>query len=93
MRKNQILLTVLALFLCSAVAVQAQGVYEVFSNAVKARAGGAREKAGEVVLFLRTGAHGSGVVTVTFSAPIAEGLDVSTEGIAVSGNGPQQLST
>ena len=87
MRKNQILLTVLALFLCSAVAVQAQGVYEVFSNAVKARAGGAREKAGEVVLFLRTGVHNSGVVTVTFSAPIAEGLTVSTEGIALSGGG------
>ena len=70
MRKTLLLATVL--FLCAG-AIQAQGVYEVFSNAVKARAGGAREKAGDVVLFLRTGTHAAGVITVTFSAPIAEG--------------------
>ena len=85
MRKNQVLVVAVALLFCSAVAVQAQGVYEVFSNPVKARAGGARENAGDVVLFLRTGMHAAGVVTVTFSAPVAEGLDVSGDGIVVSG--------
>ena len=84
MRKNQTLLVAGILLLASAGVAQAQGVYEVFSNAVKARAGGAREEAGDVVLFLRTGTHATGVITVTFSAPIAEGLDVSAGGIGVS---------
>ena len=87
MRKNQTLIIAVALLLCSAVAVQAQGVYEVFSNPLKARVGGARETAGDVVLFLRTGTHNAGIVTVTFSAPIAEGLDVSAEGITLTGLG------
>ena len=72
MRKSQVLVVAVALLFCSAVAVQAQGVYEVFSNPVMARTGGARELAGDVVLFLRTGSHASGEVTVRFSAPLAE---------------------
>ena len=74
MRKSQVLVVAVALLFCSAVAVQAQGVYEVFSNPVigTGRAAPGRT-AGDVVLFLRTGMHAGGVVTVTFSAPLAEG--------------------
>ena len=55
MRKNQTLLVAGILLLASTAVAQAQGVYEVFSNPVIARSGGARETAGDVVLFLRTG--------------------------------------
>ena len=72
MRKHQTLLIAGILLLASTAAAQAQAVYEAFGNAVMAREGGAGEKAGEIVLFLRTGTHDSGVVTVRFSAPLAE---------------------
>ena len=36
--------------------------------------------AGDVVLFLRTGNTPAGVVTVTFSAPLAEGLAGTADG-------------
>ena len=55
MRKNQTLLVAGILLLASTAVAQAQGVYEVFSNPLIARSGGARETAGDVVLFLRTG--------------------------------------
>ena len=54
MRKNQTLLIAGILLLASTVVAQAQGVYEIFSNAVTARTGGAAELSGDVVLFLRT---------------------------------------
>ena len=73
MRKNQTLFVAGILLLASTAVAQAQGVYEVFSNPLIARSGGAREMAGDVVLFLRTGMHAGGVVTVTFSAPLARG--------------------
>ena len=68
MRKTLLLATVL--FLCAGVA-QAQAVYEAFGNAVMAREGGAGEKAGAIVLFLRSGTHNGGIVTVRYSAPLA----------------------
>ena len=46
MRKNQVLIVAVALFFCSAVAVQAQGIYEVFSIPVmptSVREGGGAE--------------------------------------------------
>ena len=73
MRKHQTLLVAGILLLASAGVAQAQAVYEVHGNAVKGREGGAREKAGAIVLFLRTGVHAAGVVTVRYSAPLAEG--------------------
>ena len=72
MRKHQTLLIAGILLLASTAAAQAQAVYEAFGNAVMAREGGAGEKAGAIVLFLRTGAHNGGVVTVRYSAPLAE---------------------
>jgi xanthine/CO dehydrogenase XdhC/CoxF family maturation factor len=68
MRKTLLLATIL--FLCAGVA-QAQAVYEAFGNAVMAREGGAGEKAGAIVLFLRSGDHNGGIVTVRYSAPLA----------------------
>ena len=62
MRKTLLLATIL--FLCAGVA-QAQAVYEAFGNAVMAREGGAGEKAGAIVLFLRSGDHNGGIVTVS----------------------------
>ena len=52
MRKSQVLVVAVALFLCSAVAVQAQAVLRSlrFTGAT-AREGGAAELAGNVVLF------------------------------------------
>ena len=88
MRKSQVLVVAVALLFCSAVAVQAQGVYRVFSNPVMARAGGARELAGDVVMFLEAGEHRGGVVTVTFSAPLAEGLAAGQDGVVTSGGTP-----
>ena len=73
MRKNQVLVVAVALLFCSAVAVQAQGIYEVVGVAKTAREGGGAEMAGGVVLFLRTGDAGSGMVTVEYSAPLAKG--------------------
>ena len=70
MRKTLLLATIL--FLCAGVA-QAQAVYEAFGNRVMARQGGAAEKAGAIVLFLRSGDHNGGVITVRYSAPLAEG--------------------
>ena len=75
MRKNQVLVVAVALLFCSAVAVQAQqaGVYEIYSNAVTARTGGAAELSGNVVVFLRTGNHAGGEVTLKYSASLAKG--------------------
>ena len=73
MRKNLTLLIAGILLLATAGVAQAQAVYEVFSNAVTAREGGAAELSGNVVLFLRTGDHNSGVVTLQYSAPLAKG--------------------
>ena len=84
MSKTKTLLVAGILLLASAGVAQAQGVYEVFSNPVMARTGGAREIAGDVVLFLRTGVHAGGVVTVRFSAPLAEDLAVEADGVAAS---------
>ena len=75
MRKHQTLLVAGILLLASAGVAQAQAVYEAFGNAVMAREGGAGEKAGAIVLFLRTGDHASGIVTVRYSAPLAAGTD------------------
>ena len=55
MRKNQRLLIAGILLLATAGVAQGQAVYEAFGNAVMAREGGAGEKAGAIVLFLRTG--------------------------------------
>ena len=73
MRKNQTLLVAGILLLASAGVAQAQAVYEAFGNAVMAREGGAGEKAGAIVLFLRSGDHNGGIVTVRYSAPLAAG--------------------
>ena len=73
MRKSQVLVVAVALLFCSAVAVQAQGIYEVVGVAKTAREGGGAELAGSVVLFLRTGDAGSGTITVEYSADLAEG--------------------
>ena len=71
MRKHQTLLVAGILLLCSAGVAQGQAVYEAFGNAVMAREGGAGEKAGAIVLFLRSGMHNGGIVTVRYSAPLA----------------------
>ena len=71
MRKHQTLLIAGILLLASAGVAQAQAVYEAFGNAVMAREGGAGEKAGAIVLFLRSGDHNGGIVTVRYSAPLA----------------------
>ena len=72
MRKHQTLLVAGILLLGSAGVARAQAVYEAFGNAVMAREGGAGEKAGAIVLFLRSGNHSGGIVTVRYSAPLAE---------------------
>ena len=86
MRKNQRLLIAGILLLATAGVAQGQAVYEAFGNAVMAREGGAGEKAGAIVLFLRTGTHNGGIVTVRYSAPLAAGTMamVSTTGAAVT---------
>ena len=71
MRKNQRLLIAGILLLASTAVAQGQAVYEAFGNAVMAREGGAGEKAGAIVLFLRSGGHNGGIVTVRYSAPLA----------------------
>ena len=71
MRKNQRLLIAGILLLASTAVAQGQAVYEAFGNAVMAREGGAGEKAGAIVLFLRSGDHNGGIVTVRYSAPLA----------------------
>ena len=75
MRKTQILLITLALLLCSAVAVQAQGVYNVVGAPNAVREGGGAEMAGNVVLIRQGGDAGAGTITVDFSAPLTEGID------------------
>ena len=86
MRKHQTLLVAGILLLASAGAAQAQAVYEAFGNAVTGREGGAGEKAGAIVLFLRSGTHNEGKVTVKYSAPLAEGTvpSVTTGSTAVA---------
>ena len=56
MRKNQTLLVAGILLLATAVAVQAQGIYDVRGIRAMAREGGAAEPAGNVVFFLSAGA-------------------------------------
>ena len=73
MRKHQTLLVAGILLLASAGVAQAQAVYEAFGNAIMAREGGAGEKAGAIVLFLRSGTHNGGIVTIRYSAPLAAG--------------------
>ena len=73
MRKNQTLIIAVALLLCSAVAVQAQGIYEVIGIGANAREGGGAETAGDVVMFLSAGTSGTGVVMVRYSSPLAKG--------------------
>ena len=74
MRKNQTLLVAGILLLATAGVAQGQAIYEAFGNAVMAREGGAGEKAGEIVLFLRgQQTHAGGIVTVRYSAPLAAG--------------------
>ena len=80
MRKHQTLLVAGILLLATAGVAQAQAVYEAFGNAVMAREGGAGEKAGAIVLFLRSGDHNSGVVTVRYSAPLAAGTTAMATG-------------
>ena len=75
MSKTKTLLVAGILLLASAGAAQAQAVYEAFGNAVMAREGGAGEKAGAIVLFLRSGNHNGGIVTVRYSAPLAAGTE------------------
>ena len=77
MRKNQTLLVTGILLLASAGVAQGQAVYEAFGNAVMAREGGAGEKAGAIVLFLRSGTHNGGMVTVRYSAPLAAGTEAT----------------
>ena len=85
MRKNQSLLIAGILLLASTAVAQGQAVYEAFGNAVMAREGGAGEKAGAIVLFLRSGTHNSGVVTVRYSAPLAAGtMATVNEGTAAT---------
>ena len=74
MRKHQTLLVAGILLLASAGVAQAQAVYSAHGNPVTAREGGAGEKAGAIVLFLESrGDHNGGIVTVRYSAPLAEG--------------------
>ena len=73
MRKNLTLLIAGILLLATAGVAQGQAVYEAFGNAVMAREGGAGEKAGAIVLFLRSGMHNGGIITVRYSAPLAAG--------------------
>ena len=84
MRKHQTLLVAGILLLCSAGVAQAQAVYEAFGNAVMAREGGAGEKAGAIVLFLRSGTHNGGIVTVRYSAPLAAGTMAMASGAATA---------
>ena len=85
MRKNQRLLIAGILLLATAGVAQGQAVYEAFGNAVMAREGGAGEKAGAIVLFLRTGTHNGGIVTVRYSAPLAAGtMAAVNEGTAAT---------
>ena len=76
MRTNQTLIIAVALLLCSAVAVQAQGIYDARGIRAMAREGGAAEPAGDVVLFLSAGdavVGLEGMVTVQYSVPLGKG--------------------
>ena len=78
MRKHQTLLVAGILLLASAGVAQAQAVYSAHGNPVTAREGGAGEKAGAIVLFLESrGDHNGGMVTVRYSAPLAEGTEAT----------------
>ena len=74
MRKNQTLLIAGILLLATAVAVQAQGIYDVRGIRAMAREGGAAELAGRRGAFLERGERVAlgGMVTVQYSAPLAE---------------------
>ena len=95
MRKNQTLLVAGILLLASAGVAQGQGagVYEIFSNAVNARTGGAAELSGNVVLFLQTGNHSGGSVTLKYSAPLAKGTDPMVVGGGASGVADEDENT
>ena len=93
MRKIQTLLIAGILLLATAGVAQGQAVYEVFSNAVNARTGGAAELSGNVVLFLRTGDHNSGVVTLQYSAPLAKGTVPMVEGGGATGVADEDENT
>ena len=84
MRKILTLLIAGILLLATAGVAQGQAVYEAFGNAVMAREGGAGEKAGAIVLFLRSGTHNGGIVTVRYSAPLA----AMTEAMVSAGGNP-----
>ena len=75
MRKNLTLLIAGILLLATAGVAQAQAIYEVRSlqEGDSTDRAAPAEQAGAVVLFLRSGMHDGGTVTVTFSAPLAEG--------------------
>ena len=107
MRKHQTLLVAGILLLASTAVAQGQAVYEAFGNAVMAREGGAGEKAGAIVLFLRTGGdHNGGIVTVRYSAPLAAGtmatvtspasavtdVDEGTVTVTMPGSGSQTIT-
>ena len=73
MRKNQTLLVAGILLLATAVAVQAQGIYDVRGIRAMAREGGAAEPAGNVVFFLSAGAEAAGgMITVQYSVPLGK---------------------
>ena len=73
MRKNQTLLVAGILLLATAVAVQAQGIYDVRGIRAMAREGGAAEPSGNVVFFLSAGEAAGGMVTVQYSVPLGTG--------------------
>ena len=73
MRKHQTLLVAGILLLATTGVAQAQAVYEVFSNAVTAREGGAAELSGNVVLFLRTGTRQFGSRHIAVFRPARKG--------------------
>ena len=73
MRKNQTLLVAGILLLATAVAVQAQGIYDVRGIRAMAREGGGAEPSGDVVFFLSAGlATAGGMVTVQYSVPLGK---------------------
>ena len=82
MRKHQTLLIALALFLCSAVAAQAQNNFVVVQMDVQpiaeAREGGKSEMAGSVWLTFSTGAAAADTtVTLRYSVPLAGNISDS----------------
>ena len=91
MRKNQTLLVAGILLLASTAVAQAQGVYEIFSNALNARTGGAAELSGSVVVFPRGGTHNAGgLVILKYSAPLAKETDPA---VISAGGGTATVTT